>query len=255
MRSNPISFEYPHRRHWRFIEELHDPAQFFEGVFDQTTQGQGMALRHGDVYHVVDAQAELQVSFLIENQTVFSFYPYSEAGGAWPVNVAKEHWGPSPHEARVMGTCEGARVCLFDTLYFRNRVLYEQTGPHEFIVSGMCHALSPGEGEPFAQWDDVNHDEIDFRAVVRDGRRFRFWDTAMSAYDTTLVLPEGVELPVTLYAPFSIEGVTYGPGDVIEGHAWLFGQVPPREDDEAAKQSEAEEQAAEEQTGGEDGPS
>lgn len=233
--SRVISFSVPHYRQWRFIEEMHDLDAFFQRVFDTLLNGKGRALKHGDIFHAIDGRGDLMVSFLVQNQTVFSSYPFADRGHSWPMRVQGSRPDANPHEAIVYGECEGSPVALFDTLYFRNHVLYGEGATLEFLVNGLAYSLEAADGEAahVTLHDDDPRDELRFVAPVTEARQARFWDIPLTVYTVALPLGEGQDLPLSIYTPSAAQDGAFRPGAMVRGHAWLFGHVPPRDDDAA----------------------
>lgn len=177
-------------------------------------------------------------SFLIENQTVFSFYPYAESASVWEIAVNDHEPCFNPFEGRVRGACGAQRVALFDTLYFRNRTMYTPGEALPFEVSAIAYSLEPGDS-PILAWDETNEDEIVFCAKVEAVEEAPFWDIPMYAYAVHLEAGD-TRLPLTLYAPGDAQPQPFEPGALIQGKAWLFGQVRPREDDSVSTAAQAD---------------
>ncbi len=241
--------DYPHRRQWQFVEAYHDPAEFFGGVFDELTDGKGTALQHGNTFHAIDGRGGLMASYLVENQTVFSFYPFANSASVWEIAVESHEACHNPFEGRVRGRCGGAKVSLFDTLYFRNQELYASGEPMPFEVSALAYSLDASDGAPRCAWETGAEDEIRFTARVEAVEESPFWDIPMRAYAVHLAAGDDLNLPLTLFVPDTVQPEAIGPGESIDAHAWIFGQTPPRADDAISK-AVAEAQA---ESPGEDG--
>jgi hypothetical protein len=216
---------------------MHDIDEFFQRVFDTLLNGQGSALKHGDVFHAIDGRGDLMVSFLVQNQTIFSCYPFADRGHSWPLKVLGTRPDANPFEAIVHGECEGLPIALFDTLYFRNQSLYANGDTHDFLVNGLAYSLRDAEGQAprLTLHDDDPRDEVRFVAPIEEVRQAQFWDIPITVYTVSLPLENGLELPLSVYTPVAAQDHPFTPGHMVRGHVWLFGHVPPRDDDSVAQ--------------------
>lgn len=201
-------------------------------------EGEGRALKHGETFHAVDGRGEFMCSFLVEQQTVFSAYPYVERGADWPVRIREIVPGPSPLEGHVVGDCRGLPCGFFDTLHFRNRALYEgSSGPYDFSISALALDLRSGGNEDSWTPGDAL-DEWRVTATVTGVTEISFWDLALTRYTLEIPTPAGEPLQLPLYTPHAAQEQAFACGDRVQGEIWLFGQVPPLPDDAAAQAEE-----------------
>jgi hypothetical protein len=226
--------DFPHRQRWRFVEEHQDLEDFFGQVFETLLDGKGRALKHEGAFHAVDGRGDFMCSFLVEEGTVFSVYPYVEEGALWPITVAEAKPGPTPLEGRVTGRCQGLPVGLFDTLFFRHQSRYPSGDPLHFSVSALATSLSAADNASphveTCQGDGA--DEITFVATIDSARPTKCWDYGLTVYGIALPTPEGPNLSVEVYVAHSDEDRPFKEGDVVAGRAWLFGQIPPVAEDD-----------------------
>jgi len=230
-----IPREYPYRKQWSFIEEWHDPDAFFTRVLETFLNGEGLALRHGEYHHAIDAQGELMCSFLVKQQTILTVVPYSTTGYSWPLVVDEVHPGPNGYEGKVLVHIGRTRVGLHDCLFFRNAAHYGGRRPVSFVLNALAYELEEtpeAESPSFEQAGGI--DEIRFTSPVHGVRAVSFWDIPVTAYTISLGKPG---MRILLFTPRTREERAFKPGEWVQGQAWLFGQMPP---------SEAEPETAEE---------
>lgn len=215
-----------------------DIEDFFGEVFDTLLEGEGMAMKYDDIFHAVDGRGEFMCSFLVQDQNVFSTYPYVEEGHEWPIRVEGVHLGPSPLEAQITGTCHGARVGLFDTLYFRNKSLYDEQPTLGFMVTALAYELSASASDApsgISQGGGREVDDLIVTGEIVDAHEFQFWDIPLTVYTVSIPAPDGETLMLNMYTPLTAQVRPFEIGETVRGEVWLFGQVPI-EEDEAAEQ-------------------
>ena len=178
------------------------------------------------------------LSALVRPGEVLAVYPYDDTGYGWPIAVQSIFPWANGLEAQVIGTCHGATIGFFDTLYFRNKGYYRQDVPLTFLISGLAYKLFEGEvpedfSEEFTAYlpltlaQEGGVDEVQFDSHVEEVREVDFWGIPLIAYTLTLATPEHFAMRLTMYSHESAGPRRFAPGERIRGIAWLFGSAVP----------------------------
>ena len=174
------------------------------------------------------------LSFLARLDGVLTAYPYDDAGYEWPVEVKEVHAWPNGVEAQLVGSCNGARIGFFDTMFFKNGESYRQDVALTFLINGLAYKLSEGEVPEGFSEDYTCYlpqppergggvDEVSFDSRIEDVKEVDFWGIPLIAYTLTLAVPNGFPLRLTVYSHESAGPRRFDPGDRVAGYAWLFG--------------------------------
>jgi hypothetical protein len=233
-----------HDRHFYFLDQLGDPYAVLNDLINEMLagcgRGEGSAFQHGDFFHICDGRGGLMLSVLMLAGDALAAYPYEDTGYGWPIEVKELYPWENGVEAQLIGSCIGARIGLFDTLFFANRNGYHLGGIRTFLVSGLAYQLQASEvpddfSEDFCSYlpltpeDEGGIDEIQFDSCVEEKREADFWGVPLKVYTLTLARVGPDEFPLRLNMYFyEPEGAKdFEVGDRVSGVAWLFGFAKP----------------------------
>jgi hypothetical protein len=226
-----------HDRHFYFLQERGAPLNVVDAIANEILQtGQGVGMQHRELFHLCDMNQNLRFSAIFSSvtRTRLTAYPYDDSGFGWPIDVREIYPWANDIEGQISGSCMGARVSLFDTLFFKNKDSYVSGQPIIFLVNGLAYKMFEGEVPesvshdycfylPLTEQEEGGVDEIKFSSQVEDVEEINFWGISMIAYTLTIATPEGFPLRLRMYAHPSAGPKKFATGDRISGIAWLFG--------------------------------
>ncbi|MFO0577348.1 MAG: hypothetical protein U1A78_25360 [Polyangia bacterium] len=234
-----------HSRHWAVLASEEDPRRFLLNIFERMlTPGSGAgAVVRGDLCHLVDRRGRLMFSALIrkgEALELLAMYPYTESPHVWPLTVRAVEESPDGAQARLLCSCQGAQVAVFDTLYLKNRQTYQLGEVYDFQVSGICYqieadSLGPGFAKEFTGYGPLERfaidqeaapDEVVFHSLVEDVFDTEFWGVELLVYVLTLATPGDVPMRIELYTHPALSERRFQVGERVRGVAWLFAMWP-----------------------------
>jgi hypothetical protein len=243
----PTVASFSHRRHWAILEDVEDAHDFLLRIFRQLlSEGSGAgALVHGELLHLVDNRGHLMFSALVrrtEQLELIAMYPYSESAHTWPLQVLKIEESADRLQGRLLGSCEGAEVAVFDTLYMKNRDAYRLGETYPVKVSAIAYQLEPdqlseefapdfagfGPLSRFSKDSEATPDEIVFHGFIEDVSETAFWGVPLRVYTIPLHQPEEGKAPlrVTVYVHDAVADRPFTIGERVRGVLWLFAMWP-----------------------------
>lgn len=234
-----------HSRHWAVLASEEDPRRFLLGIFERLlAPGSGAAaVVRGDLCHLVDRRGRLMFSALIrkgEALELLAMYPYTESPHVWPLTVRAVEESPDGSQARLLCSCQGAQVAVFDTLYMKNRQTYQIGEIYDFQVSAIAYQIEADELRPgfspeftgygplerFSADQEAAPDEVVFHSLVEDVFDTEFWGVELLVYVLTLATPGAVPMRVELYTHPALSEKRFRVGERVRGVAWLFAMWP-----------------------------
>jgi len=172
-------------------------------------------------------------------------FPYSESPHIWPLVLERIEESPDGLEARLLGSCVGAAVGVYDTLYLKNRDAYQLGGTYEMQVSAVAYQLEPDQlGEDFAPDfsgfgpltrfspdQEAAPDEIVFHSYIESVAQTTFWGVPLRVYVIPLCRPspEMEPLRVEVYVHDEVADRVFAVGERVRGVLWLFAMWPTSE--------------------------
>lgn len=234
-----------HSRHWAVLASEEDPRRFLLGIFERMlAPGSGAAaMVRGDLCHLVDRRGRLMFSALIrkgEALELLAMYPYTESPHVWPLTVRAVEESPDGSQARLLCSCQGAQVAVFDTLYMKNRQTYQMGEIYDFQVSAIAYQVEGDELRPgfspeftgygplesFSSDQEAAADEVVFHSLVEDVFDTEFWGVELLVYVVTLATPGAVPMRIELYTHPALSERRFRVGERVRGVAWLFAMWP-----------------------------
>lgn len=234
-----------HSRHWAVLASEEDPRRFLLGIFERLlAPGSGAAaVVRGDLCHLVDRRGRLMFSALIrkgEALELLAMYPYTESPHVWPLTVRAVEESPDGSQARLLCSCQGAQVAVFDTLYMKNRQTYQMGEIYDFQVSAIAYQIEADELRPgfspeftgygplerFSADQEAAPDEVVFHSLVEDVFDTEFWGVELLVYVLTLATPGAVPMRIELYTHPALSERRFRVGERVRGVAWLFAMWP-----------------------------
>lgn len=234
-----------HSRHWAVLASEEDPRRFLLGIFERLlAPGSGAAaVVRGDLCHLVDRRGRLMFSALIrkgEALELLAMYPYTESPHVWPLAVRAVEESPDGCQARLLCSCQGAQVAVFDTLYMKNRQTYQIGEIYDFQVSAIAYQIEADELRPgfspeftgygplerFSADQEAAPDEVVFHSLVEDVFDTEFWGVELLVYVLTLATPGTVPMRIELYTHPALSERRFRVGERVRGVAWLFAMWP-----------------------------
>ena len=233
-----MTTSFDHGRHWYFLAVGGDAQQALQQIFSKLAAGEAYTVEHQKVLQLIDAEGDLRSGFLVRNEQFVAGYPMIVDGFGWPLKIHDTLTWPDQVQATLVASCEGQRICLFDTQHFLHKESYADTSERTFVVGALAYKLfetmyeSPEqESELFAtkaffplrEEDGGCIDEIKFMSHVEAAREIDFHGITMRAYTVTLAEPEDFPMRIDVFAHPSVCERDFQVGDPISGFAWVFG--------------------------------
>ena len=135
---------FNHRRHWAILEGVEDAHAFLLQILKELLRedSKAGAFVRGELCHMVDNRGHLMFSALMrrgERLELLAMFPYSESPHVWPLQVKRIEESPDGLEARLVGSCGGLPVGLYDTLYLKKS---RRLSPRQHLrAAGQRHRL------------------------------------------------------------------------------------------------------------------
>lgn len=229
---------FDHGRHWYFLATDGDAQQTLQSIFAKLAGGEALTIEHQQVFQLIDAAGELRCSFLLRNEEFVAGYPLVVDGFGWPLKIHDTVTWPDQVQASLVASCEGQRICLFDTQYFLHKEKYSDAAEKTFVVAALAYKMfdtmyesAEQEAElcntkaffPLRPEDGGSADEIKFMSHVESAREIDFHGITLRAYTVTLAEPEDFPMRIEVFAHPSVCERDFQPGDPISGFAWVFG--------------------------------
>lgn len=242
-----MSANHDHGRHWYFLAVDGDPQAKLRNIFAEMAAGEALAVEHQKVYQMIDAAGDLRCGFLLREEQFIAGYPLVVDGYGWPLKVHDTLTWPDQIQANLVVSCEGQRLCLFDTQHFLHKQSYIDERERTFVVGALAYKLfetmydDPAQeaqlsGEkaffPLRPEDGGCADEIKFMSHVETVREVDFHGVSLRAYTLTLAEPEDFPMRLDVFAHPNVCERDFLPGDPISGFAWLFGAARAPEEEE-----------------------
>jgi hypothetical protein len=252
---------FGHKRHWAVLEDVEDAHEFLLRIFRQLlSEGSGAgALVRGDLCHLVDNRGQLMFSALVrrtEQLELIAMYPYSESPHVWPLELDRIEESSDGLQARLLGSCAGAPVAFFDTLYLKNRDAYRLGDTYQLQVSAVAYQLEPdqlsedfapdfagfGPLSRFSADSEAAPDEIVFHSYIESVGETSFWGVPLRVYIIPLYRPgpDAEPLRVEVYVHDAVADRPFAVGERVRGVLWLFAMWPAPEPALAVADASAE---------------
>ena len=195
----------------------------------------GKLLQHEDLFHLCEATDYLSFSYWITaERKILTVYPYSDSGIDWPLEIKEIHLWPNKIEAQLLCSCNGARIGIYDTLYYRKRDVYRTDQIYQFIISGLVYKIFKKELPadcsedftcylPISKEDEGGIDEIQFSSYIEDIEEIEAMGLPFYVFTMTLAVVNEFPMKVRMYCPKYINQTPLKEGDRISGYAWIFG--------------------------------
>jgi hypothetical protein len=246
----PAIAPFSHRRHWAILEGVEDAHGFLLKIFEELLQkdSRAGAFVRNELCHIVDNRGHLMFSALLrrgEQLELLAMFPYSESPHIWPVVLERIEESPDGLEARLLGSCAGAAVGVYDTLYLKNRDAYRLGDTYDLQVSAVAYQLEPDQlGDDFAPDfagfgpltrfspdQEAAPDEIVFHSYIESVTETTFWGVPLRVYVIPLARPnpEAEPLRVEVYAHDEVADRVFAVGERVRGVLWLFAMCPTSE--------------------------
>lgn len=235
---------FDHGRHWYFLAVEGDAQQTLQRIFASLAAGDAWTIEHQKVYQLIDNAGDLRCSFLLRNEEFIAGYPIVVDGYGWPLKVHDTLTWPDQVQADIVASCEGQRICLFDTQHYLHKDSYSDTQERTFVVGALAYKLydtiyeSPEQEIQLAEEkaffplrpeDGGCVDEIKFMSHVEAAREIDFHGIPLRAYTVTLAEPDDFPMRIDVFAHPSVCERDFQPGDAISGFAWIFGAARAEE--------------------------
>ena len=247
-----------HERHWAVLGDEPDPHQMLIRIFERLLQSdsEAAALMLGEHFHLVDKRSRLMFSALVRRTRplqLLSMFPYTESPHTWPLTLQRIEESPDGLEARLICSCQGAAVAIYDTLYLKNRDAYSLGQTLSFQVSAVAYQLEADELDSkfaedftgfgplagFSKDPNAAPDEVVVHSYVEASFDTEFWGIPLTVYVMTLAAPGEVRMRTEVYTHAAVAERRFEVGERVRGVLWLFGMYPaptptPDDDDAAA---------------------
>ena len=227
-----------HGRHWYFLAIGGDAQATLQSIFARLAGGQALTVEHQKVFQLIDPDGDMRCSFLLRNEEFIAGYPLVVDGFGWPLKIHDTITWPDQVQASLVASCEGQRICLFDTQHFLHKESYSDTSERTFVVGALAYKLFDTMYESAEQEAELSNtnaffplraeeggavDEIKFMSRVEAVREVDFHGIAMRAYTVTLAEPEDFPMRIDVFAHPSVCEREFQPGEPVSGFAWVFG--------------------------------
>lgn len=254
--SDPEPVPFIHERHWAVLGDEPDPHQLLIRIFERLLQSdsEAAALMLGEHFHLVDKRSRLMFSALVRRTRplqLLSMFPYTESPHTWPLTLKRIEESPDGLEARLICSCHGAAVAIYDTLYLKNRDAYSLGQTLSFQVSAIAYQLEADELDSnyaedftgfgplsgFSKDPNAAPDEVVVHSYIEASFDTEFWGIPLTVYVMTLAVPGEVRMRTEVYTHAAVAERRFEVGERVRGVLWLFGMYPaPTEtaSDEAA---------------------
>ena len=233
-----MSTSFDHGRHWYFLAVDGDAQQTLQRIFGKLAAGEAWTVEHQKVFQLIDSSGDLRCSFLMRNEQFVAGYPLIVDGFGWPLKIHDTLTWPDQVQASLVASCEGQRICLFDTQHFLHKEHYAPDSEHMFVVGAIAYKLfdtmyeSPAQEAELCQTnaffplrpeDGGCADEIKFMSRVEAARQIDFHGLSLQAYTVTLAEPNEFPMRIEVFSHASVCERDFQVGDPISGFAWVFG--------------------------------
>lgn len=252
--SDPEPVPFIHERHWAVLGDEPDPHQLLIRIFERLLQSdsEAAALMLGEHFHLVDKRSRLMFSALVRRTRplqLLSMFPYTESPHTWPLTLKRIEESPDGLEARLICSCQGAAVAIYDTLYLKNRDAYSLGQTFSFQVSAVAYQLEADELDSkfaedftgfgplagFSKDPNAAPDEVVVHSYIEASFDTEFWGIPLTVYVMTLAVPGEVRMRTEVYTHAAVAERRFEVGERVRGVLWLFGMYPaPTPDDDAA---------------------
>lgn len=256
--SDPEPVPFIHERHWAVLGDEPDPHQMLIRIFERLLQSdsEAAALMLGEHFHLVDKRSRLMFSALVRRTRplqLLSMFPYTESPHTWPLTLQRIEESPDGLEARLICSCQGAAVAIYDTLYLKNRDAYSLGQTLSFQVSAVAYQLEADELDSkfaedftgfgplagFSKDPNAAPDEVVVHSYIEASFDTEFWGIPLTVYVMTLAAPGEVRMRTEVYTHAAVAERRFEVGERVRGVLWLFGMYPaptptPDDDDAAA---------------------
>lgn len=254
--SDPEPVPFIHERHWAVLGDEPDPHQMLIRIFERLLQSdsEAAALMLGEHFHLVDKRSRLMFSALVRRTRplqLLSMFPYTESPHTWPLTLQRIEESPDGLEARLICSCQGAAVAIYDTLYLKNRDAYSLGQTLSFQVSAVAYQLEADELDSkfaedftgfgplagFSKDPNAAPDEVVVHSYIEASFDTEFWGIPLTVYVMTLAAPGEVRMRTEVYTHAAVAERRFEVGERVRGVLWLFGMYPaptPTPDDDAA---------------------
>lgn len=243
--SDPEPVPFIHERHWALLGDEPDPHQLLIRIFERLLQSdsEAAALMLGEHFHLVDKRSRLMFSALVRRTRplqLLSMFPYTESPHTWPLTLKRIEESPDGLEARLICSCQGAAVAIYDTLYLKNRDAYSLGQTLSFQVSAIAYQLEADELDSkfaedftgfgplagFSKDPNAAPDEVVVHSYIEASFDTEFWGIPLTVYVMTLAVPGEVPMRTEVYTHAAVAERRFEVGERVRGVLWLFGMYP-----------------------------
>lgn len=185
----------------------------------------------------------LKTCAITVNDGLLTAYPFVADGIAHEITIDDiEEW-INEQEAQIRCSLGDASFAFFDTMYFKNKSIYEQGKKYNFLLSALAYSLTKTEPRTlkdrdgrelstkgmaaFFPFGNGDFDDFVFQVPVKEVMELKFRNRTVYRIKAPLFrLTEEVDVDIFIFAlSNTTKGYVPAVGDDIAGVMWLQGHI------------------------------